>query len=221
MKIIIYGATGMVGQSVLNECLKSPIIKEVLIIGRKSIGISNTKIKEIIHSNFLDYSSIVSELKGYDACFYCLGVSSTKMSKEKYFEITYDYTVAAAEVLSKQNPDMRFTFVSGAGTDETGKSRQNWAVVKGKAENILSNYPFKTVSLFRPAYIKAVDGIKSTYVFYIYFGWLLYPIVKTFFPKYAITTRELGKAMINTIFQNETVRTYESSDIKKLAYINL
>lgn len=219
MKIILYGATGMVGQSVLNECLKSPDIKEVLIIGRKSIGTKDAKIKEIILSDFLDYSGIESELKGYDACFYCLGVSSTKMSKEKYFEITYDYTVAAAEILSKQNPDMRFTFVSGAGTDETGKSRQNWAVVKGNAENVLSNYSFKTVSLFRPAYIKAVDGIKSTYVFYIYFGWLLYPIVKTFFPKYAITTRELGKAMINTIFQIEKVKIYESWDIKKLAEI--
>jgi len=218
MKIILYGATGMVGQSVLNECLKSTLIKEILIIGRKSIGIKDEKIKEIIHTDFLDYSGIESELKGYDASFYCLGVSSTKMSKEKYFEITYDYTVAAAEVLSKLNPEMRFTFVSGAGTDETGKSRQNWAVVKGKAENVLSNYSFKTISLFRPAYIKAVDGIKSTYVFYIYFGWFLYPIVKTFFPKYAITTRELGKAMINTLFQKEKVRIFESIDIKKLAY---
>lgn len=217
MKIILFGATGMVGQCVLTECLKSPIIKEILIVGRKSCGINNDKIKEILHDDFLNYSKIETELKGYDACFYCLGVSSSGMSKDKYYNITYNYTVAVAEVLIKKNPSMRFSFISGAGTDEKEKSRLNWAVVKGKSENVLSKYQFKSLSLIRPAYIKALGGIKSTYTFYIYFGWILYPIIKTFFPKYAITSEELGKAMINTMYQEEKVRILESSDIKKLA----
>ncbi|MCK4920416.1 MAG: NAD(P)H-binding protein [Bacteroidales bacterium] len=217
MKIILFGATGMVGQCVLTECLKSPIIKDILIIGRKSCGIKDDKIKEIIHNDFLDYSNIESELKGYDACFYCLGVSSSGMSKDKYYDITYNYTVAVAEVLIKQNPAMRFSFISGAGTDEKEKSILNWARVKGKAENVLRKYQFKSLSLFRPSYIKALEGVKPTYTMYIYFDWLLYPILKTFFPKTTVTSEELGKAMINSVFQTEEVRIIESPDIKKLA----
>lgn len=218
MKIILFGATGMVGQCILNECLKSTIIEEILIIGRRSCGIKNTKINEIIHNNFLDYSVVEKEFKAYDACFYCLGVSSVGMSKEKYYNITYNYTLAVAEVLSWQNPNIRFAFISGAGTDGTEKSKVNWARVKGKAENVLRDYQFKSLSLFRPAYIKAMDGVKPSYSINKYFDWLLYPVLKTFFPKTVITSRELGLAMINSIFQKEKVKVLESSEIKKLAY---
>jgi nucleoside-diphosphate-sugar epimerase len=218
MKVILFGATGMVGQCVLTECLKSPMVEEILIVGRISCGIKSTKIKEIIHNDFLNYSGIENELKVYDACFYCLGVSSLGMSKEKYYDITYNYTVAIAEVLSRQNPNLSFTFISGAGTDEAEKSRVHWARVKGKAENVLRKYNFKSLTLFRPAYIKALDGVKPSYSLSKYFDWLLYPVLKTFFPKTVITSRELGLAMINSMFKEEKVRVFESSEIKKLAY---
>ncbi len=219
MKIIIFGATGMVGQSVLTECLKSPIVEEILIIGRRSCGIKNDKIKEIIHNDFIDYSGIENELKAYDACFYCLGVSSVGMSKEKYYDITYNYTVAVADTLGRQNHNMSFSFISGAGTDETEKSRIHWARVKGKAENVLRKYPFRSLALFRPAYIKALDGVKPSYSLNKYFGWFFYPVLKTFFPKTVITSEELGKAMINSMFQKEKVRIIENEEIKNLAYV--
>lgn len=221
MKVILFGATGMVGQCVLTECLKSSIIQEVLIIGRKSCGIENSKIKEIVHGDFLDYSKIETELKGYDSCFYCLGVSSVGMSKDKYYEITYNYTVAVAEVLSKQNPNISFSFISGAGTDETETSRTYWSRVKGKAENVLRAYPFKTLSLFRPAYIKALGGVKPSYSLNKYFDWVLYPVLKKLFPKYVITSKELGRAMINSTLQKEKVRIIENHEIKELVYLDV
>ena len=219
MKIILFGATGMVGQSVLTECLKSSEIKKILIIGRRRCGIENTKIKEILHDNFLNYTSIENELIGYDACFYCLGVSSVGMSKEKYYDITYNYTVAAADVLNKHNQNIRFSFISGTGTDETEKSCTHWARIKGKAENVLRKYPFKSLSLFRPAYIKALEGVKPSYSINKYFDWFFYPVLKTFFPKTVIASKELGLAMINSTFQKEKVKIIENSEIKKLAYL--
>jgi len=218
MKVILFGATGMVGQSVLTECLKSTIIEEILIVRRRSCDIKSHKINEIVHTDFLDFSVIENEFKAYDACFYCLGVSSVGISREKYYGITYNYTVAVAEALSRKNPNMRFAFISGAGTDETEKSSANWARVKGKAENVLKEYGFKSLSLFRPAYIKAMDGVKPSYSISKYLDWFLYPVLKTFFPKIVITSKELGLAMINSIFQKEKVKVLENSDIKKLAY---
>ncbi len=214
MKVILFGATGMVGHCVLTECLKSSIIEEILIVGRRSCGIENDKIKEIIHGDFLDYAKIQDQFSGYDACFYCLGVSSVGMSKERYSEVTYDYTVAIAEVLGKLEPAISFAFISGAGTDDTEKSRTNWSNVKGKAENVLRNYPFKSVSLFRPAFIQTEKGYKSTYTMYKYFSWLLIPLLTAFWPKYIITSKELGLAMINSMFQKEKVRTLENNDMK-------
>ena len=219
MKVILFGATGMVGQCVLTECLKSTIIEEILIVGRRNCGIKSPKIKEIIHNNYLDYSAIENKLKTYDACFYCLGVSSLGISKEKYYDITFNYTVAVADALCRQNHNMSFSFISGAGTDETEKSRVHWARVKGKAENVLREYSFKSLSLFRPAYIKALDGVKPSYSFNKYFDWILYPVLKTLFPKTVITSEELGKAMINSIFQKEKVRIIENEEIKNLSYV--
>ncbi len=209
----------MIGQSVLFECLKSPIIKEILIVGRKSCGIKNSKINEIIHNDFLDYSKIDTDFIGYDACFYCLGVSSVGMPNEKYYNITFDYTVTIAEVLSSTTPNIRFGFISGAGTDETETSKTYWARTKGKAENILKTYSFKSLSIFRPAYIKALNEVKPSYTLNKYFDWLLYPLLKNIFPKYVITSEEMGKGMINSLFQKEKILILESSDIKQLAYL--
>lgn len=216
MKVILFGATGMVGQCVLNQCLKSSIIKEILIVGRRSCEIKDDKIKEIIHSDFLDYSEIEDQFHGYDGCFYCLGISSVGMSKEQYYNITYNYTAAIAEVLGKLSPAISFGFISGAGTDETEKSRTNWAKVKGKAENILREHPFKSICLFRPAFIKAHKGYKPSSAMYKYFSWL-YPLLKAVFPKYVITSEELGQAMINSMFQEERVRILENVEMKVLA----
>ena len=221
MKVILFGATGMVGQCVLTECLKSSIIKEILVVGRKSCGIESEKIKEIIHNDFMDYSEIESQFQGYDACFYCLGVSSVGMSKDQYYDITVNYTAAIAEVLGNLTPAISFGFISGAGTDETEKSRTNWARVKGKAENLLRQYPFKSLSLHRPAYIKALKGIKVSYATAKYFDWLIYPLVKTLWPKYVITSEEMGQAMINSMFQKEKVRILENNEMKRLAEENV
>lgn len=220
MKVILFGATGMVGQCVLNECLKSSIIDEILIVGRRSCGIEHDKIKEIIHSDFHDYSAIEDQFQGFDACFYCLGVSSVGMSKDKYYDITFNFTAAIAEVLGNLSPAITFGFISGAGTDETEKSRTNWACVKGKAENVLRQYPFKSLSLHRPAYIKALKGIKVSYATAKYFDWLIYPLLRTFWPKYVITSEEMGLAMINSMFQEEKVRIIENDEIKRLALKN-
>ena len=143
------------------------------------------------------------------------------MPKEKYFEITYDYTVAVAEVLTKQNQNMSFTFISGVGTDETEKSRINWRVVKGKAENVLRNYPFKTLSLFRPAYIRPLEGVTASYTLCKYFDWLIYPIFNLFYSKFVITSEELGKAMINSVFQKEKVKIIENEEIKKMSTLQV
>ncbi|OQY04534.1 MAG: hypothetical protein B6I20_02830 [Bacteroidetes bacterium 4572_117] len=221
MKVIIFGATGMVGQCVLVECLKSPAITKILVVGRRTCGVKNIKTREILHNNFLDYSAIENELIGYNACFYCLGVSSVGLSNKKYYDITYNYTVAIAEILTKQNPNINFAFISGAGTDETEKCRINWANIKGKAENMLRKYPFKSLSLFRPAYIKALEGVEPSYSLNKYFDWFFYPFLKTFFPKAVITSKELGMAMINSMYQKEEVKIIENVDIKKLAYLNL
>jgi len=147
-------------------------------------------------------------------------VSSLGLSKDKYYDITYNYTVAVAEVLSRQNPNIHFSFISGAGTDETEKSRVYWARVKGKAENVLRKYPFKSLSLFRPAYIKAMAGVKPSYSLNKYFDWFFYPVLKRFFPKSVITSEELGKGMINSVFQIEKVKIIENYDIKALAHLN-
>jgi len=221
MKIILFGATGMVGQCVLTECLKSSKISEILVIGRKRCGITDSIIKEVLHKDFQDYSKIEKLFNAHNACFYCLGVSSLGMTKEQYHEITFDYTVAVAEALKRQNPNIRFSFISGAGTDETERSRTFWAREKGKAENILREYPFKSLSLFRPAYIKALDGINPSYSLNKYFDWLLYPTLKVFFPKTVITSKELGLGMINSVFQKEKVKIIENSGIKELAYLKI
>src|SRR5580700_8429915 len=153
MKVILFGATGMVGQGVLRECLLDPEIESVLAVGRSPTGQRNPKLREILHDNFLDYAAIESQLTGYDACFFCLGVSSVGMSEERYRHLTYDITLAAAATLARLNPQLVFVYVTGQGTDSSQKGRLMWARVKGKTENDLLKLPFKAAYMFRPAAI--------------------------------------------------------------------
>ena len=216
VKAIVTGATGMVGEGVLLECLSNSDVEEVLIINRKPSGFQHPKLKEIIHKDFQDFSSIESQLKGYNACFFCLGVSSVGMKEEEYYKLTYTLTLHVANTLLKYNPDMTFCYVSGASTDSTEKGRMMWARVKGKTENDLMKLPFKQVYNFRPGAIEATKGQKNVLSYYKYFSWL-FPVVKLFAPNAVIKLKEIGQAMINTVTKGYEKQVLEVSDIKTLA----
>ncbi|MEP6567976.1 MAG: epimerase, partial [Mesorhizobium sp.] len=161
MKVILFGATGMVGQGVLRECLLDPGVEAVLAIGRGPTGQHHAKLREIIHADFFNWSEIESQLTGFDGCFFCLGVSSIGMAEEKYRHLTYDLTMAAATTLARLNPGMTFTYVTGQGTDSTELGRVMWARIKGKTENDLRKLPFKAAYMFRPGGIQPLHGVRS------------------------------------------------------------
>jgi len=217
VKAIITGVTGMVGEGVLHECLLHPQVEAVLVINRKPCGVVHPKLKEIIHADFFDLSAIESQLSGYNACFFCLGVSSVGMKEPEYYKITYTLTLNVAKTLSKLNSDMTFCYVSGGGTDSTEKGRSMWARVKGKTENDLLKLPFKQVYNFRPGYMHPTPGLKNTLPYYKYFTWL-YPVVRTIFPQFVTTLAELGQAMINTVFIGYYKPILDVKDIVKLAH---
>src|SRR5215217_4915392 len=172
IRVILTGATGMVGEGVLHECLQSDHIKEVLVIGRKPCGVTHPKMQEIIHADFFDFSPIASQLGGYDACFFCLGVSSIGMKEPEFYRMAYTLTMHVAETLAPRNPGMTFCYISGAGTDSTEKGRSMWARVKGKTENDLMKLPFKAVYNFRPGFLKPTKGLKNTHGFIKYVAWM-------------------------------------------------
>jgi uncharacterized protein YbjT (DUF2867 family) len=209
MKIILFGATGMVGQGVLRECLLDAGVDSVLAVGRSSTGQVNPKLREIVHDNFLDYSAIESELRGYDACFFCLGVSSVGMSEERYRHLTYDITLAAATALSKLNPGMVFSYV-------TGRGPLMWARVKGRTENDLRKLPFKAAYMFRPAGIQPLHGIRSktawVQAIYVVAAPLL-TLLNRVAPKYMTTTEQVGRAMIKVARDGFPRPVLESEDI--------
>lgn len=217
VKVIVTGATGMVGEGVLHECLLNDDVQEVLVINRKTCGVVHPKLKEIIHANFLDFSPIENQLKGYNACFFCLGVSSVGMKEKEYYEKTYTLTLHVAQTLAKNNSDMTFCYVSGASTDSTESGRMMWARVKGKTENDLMKLPFKQVYNFRPGAIEATKGLKNVLPYYKYFSWL-FPIVKFFAPNAVIKLKEIGLAMINSVTKGYEKQILEVSDIRTLAY---
>jgi uncharacterized protein YbjT (DUF2867 family) len=220
MKVILFGATGMVGQGVLRECLLDPEVASVLAIVRSSTGQQDAKLQELVHKDFLDFTGIEGRLSGYDACFFCLGVSSMGMQEEDYERITYGCTLAAARALVRQNPGMTFEFISGAGTDSTEKGRSMWARVKGKAENALLGMPFKAVYVLRPGFIQPLHGIKSKTGLYQAVYTLmapLYPLWKTLLPDYVTTTEQLGRAMIAVAKNGAAKRVLESRDIHGIA----
>jgi uncharacterized protein YbjT (DUF2867 family) len=218
MNVLLFGATGMVGQGVLRECLLSADVQTVLSIVRKPTGQHHAKLRELTQPDFFDFSGIESDLAGLDACFFCLGVSSAGMTGQAYRRITYDVTLGAARILAGLNPSMTFIYVSGMGTDSSGRGRTMWARVKGETENALLRLPFQTY-MFRPGFIVPLHGIRSktrSYrVFYKLLGPLL-PLLRAALPKYVTTTEELGQAMLKVATQGAPKRILESSDIARL-----
>lgn len=219
MEVILFGASGMVGQGVLRECLLDRDIERILIIVRSATGQRHEKLKELVHRDFLDFSAIEKELSGYDACFFCLGVSSAGMTEQDYVRVTYDITMAVARTLVRLNPEMTFLFISGAGTDSTEQSRTMWARVKGKTENALLQLPFRAQYMFRPAFIQPMHGIVSrTKMYRVFYAIMkpLYPLLKRLFPKYVTTTEQLGLAMIQVARQGAPKPVLENADINNI-----
>jgi uncharacterized protein YbjT (DUF2867 family) len=216
IRAIITGATGMVGEGILHECLQHHDVEKVLVIGRRPCGITHPKLKEIIHGNFYDLSAIQNQLTGYNACFFCLGVSSVGKSEAEYYKLTYALTMHVAETLSKQNADMTFCYISGAGTDSSEKGKAMWARVKGKTENHLMKLPFKRVYAFRPGFLQPTKGAKNVLTLYKVFGWLT-PLVRSVLPQYVSTLKELGLAMINSVAKGYEKQILEVKDIVALA----
>jgi uncharacterized protein YbjT (DUF2867 family) len=219
MKVLLFGATGMIGQGVLRECLLDPQVTQVVSIVRRSIEQTHPKLREILHQDFHDYSSIEGELSGLDACFFCLGVSSAGLSEEAYRRVTLDVTLAAAWTLSKLNPDMTFIYISGAGADSSEHGRIMWARVKGEIENALLRLPFKAVYLFRPGAIRPLHGITSrTPLYRILYRvlWPFLPLLKAISPDSLTTTEQLGRAMIHAGLEGAPKAVLEMRDINRL-----
>src|SRR5664280_1851319 len=217
IRTIITGVTGMVGEGVLHEALLHPDVEKVLVINRRPCGITHPKLTEIVHTDFFNLNTIADQMTGYNACFFCLGVSSVGMNEEKYYSLTYTLTMNMAEVLSKQSPDMTFCYISGAGTDSTENGRINWARVKGKTENDLMKLPFKKVFAFRPGFLKPTSGLKNVHRFYGVFV-LLYPVFRFLMPKFVSTLKELGLAMINSVLLGYDKSVIEVKDIIPVSY---
>ena len=216
IKAIVLGATGMVGEGVLHECLLHPEVASVLVVNRRPCGVEHEKLTEIIHKDFLDFSPIADQLIGYNACYFCMGVSSVGMKEEDYRRLTYDLTLHVANTLAESNPDLTFCYVSGAGTDSTEQGRSSWARVKGKTENDLLKLPFKAAYMFRPGYIQPTKGLKNAYKIYSVMA-PLYPLWKLLFPKFVVTLEEIGLAMINATLRGYERPVLECRDIATLA----
>lgn len=218
IKAVITGATGMVGEGVLHECLKHPDVESVLVINRKLCGVKHQKLIEIIHEDFFDLSPIENHLAGYNACYFCAGVSSIGNNEEEYSHITYDLTLNFAETLLKLNHEMTFCYVSGVGTDSTEKGRSMWARVKGKTENDLLKLGFKDAYMFRPGYIQPTKGLKNAYTIYKFFT-PFYPVLKTLFQKYVVSLEEVGLAMIYVTLFGSEKKILECKDIIKISTV--
>lgn len=216
MKIVLFGATGMVGAGTLLECFDDPQVEQVVAIVRRPTGRTHEKFVEIIHDDFMDYSAIEDRLRGYDACLFCLGIPSSGLNEQQYREVTRDIAVAAGETLVRLNPQMRMCFVSGAGTNETG--RQMWARVKAEAENAMLALPWKSAHMFRPAGIEPRRGVKSgvtSYrVMYAMIGWTL-PALRKVAPGLVTTTEILGRALIRVGRDGHAKAILESADINE------
>ncbi len=219
MKVILFGATGMVGQGVLRECLRDGGVARVLAVGRSPTGQRDAKLVELRHDNFTDYSAVEPQLTGYDACFFCLGVSSIGMDEARYRHLTHDITLAAATTLARLNPGMVFTYVTGRGTDSTEQGPLMWARVKGKTENDLLKLPFKTAYMFRPAGIQPLHGVRSktgwVQAIYVATSPLLSFLVRAA-PRYMTTSEQLGRAMLRVARDGYPKPVLESEDINSL-----
>jgi uncharacterized protein YbjT (DUF2867 family) len=220
MKVVLFGATGMVGQGALLECLRSADVEAVLCVVRRPTGRQHEKLREVVQPDVSNLSTIGEDLAGYEACLFCLGASSVGMSEADYRRITYDTTIAVAQALLARSPELTFVFVSGAGTDGTGQGRVMWARVKGETENALLRMPFKGAYMFRPGYIQPLDGIRASgramRALYALTA-PLYPVWRRLFPRYVTTTRRLGRAMVRAARHGAPRRVLEVEDINALA----
>ena len=229
MKVLIFGATGMVGQGVLRECLLDPDVELVVTVGRTATGVQNAKLREILHPDLFHYESIEDELRGFDACFFCLGQTSYGMTEPDYERVTYGITMAGAQALGRMNPvksgqisgeeksGITFVYVSGAGTDSSEQGKIMWARVKGKTENALLRMPFRAAYMFRPGVIEPVDGARSkTQLYRIFYmlGKPLLPFVRRAFPNSILTTAEIGQAMLSVARHGYSKTVLESWDIR-------
>lgn len=218
MKVIVTGASGMVGEGVMLECLNNAQVEQVLVVGRRPCGTTHPKLKEIIHKDFYDLTPIENELKGYDACFFCLGTTSLGLSEAEYSKISYTLTLNFANTLCKLNSNMTFCYVSGAGTSGNENAKNMWIRVKSKTENDLQKLPFKQVFNFRPALMTPTKGMKNTQKIYYAFGWLV-PVVKLFSSNLVLSLQQVGKAMINSVSKGYNKTALEVSDIRALSEI--
>ena len=219
MRIVIFGASGMVGQGALREGLRDPEVEQVVSIVRAPTGTTHEKLREIVHKNFLDFTPIENQLTGLNACLYCLGVTSTGTKEEDYTRITYEFTIAAATTLLKLNPGMSFVFVSGAGADSTEHGGTMWARVKGKTENALLSMPFRSIYVFRPAMIQPLDGIQSKTASYRIIYGLIAPFLtaaRHFWPSHISTTQELGKTLLAAAKRGMEKRVVEANQIREV-----
>jgi uncharacterized protein YbjT (DUF2867 family) len=214
IKTIVTGATGMVGEGVLHECLQHPDVEQVLVVGRRSCGVTHPKLRELVIPNFFDLSSIQNQLVDYNACFFCLGVSSIGMKESDFYKLTYQLTMNFATTLVARNPEMTFCYISGAGTNKKG--RMMWARVKGKTEGDLTRLAFAHVYNFRPGIIKPTKGLKNTLSFYNYLGWLI-PVIKMIAPGNVCSLSEIGLAMINAAMKGYQKQVLEVRDIVSLS----
>jgi len=223
MKVIIFGATGMIGQGVLRECLLDPGVESVLTVGRRATGKEHEKLHELVLADLHDYSSVANKLAGYDACFFCLGVASAGMKEDDYRSITRDIPAAAGQVLAERNPGMTFVFVSGRSTDSSEKGPVMWARVKGAAENAIFALPFKGKFAFRPGFIQPLHGIQSRTPLYRFFYVLLGPLMpalRALFPSSVSTTEQIGRAMLNVSRRGYPKAILETADIEAAAKLD-
>jgi uncharacterized protein YbjT (DUF2867 family) len=219
VRILLFGATGMVGQGVLRECLLDPGVRSVLVVGRSSIGKRDEKLRELVLPDVADLSDVEAELAGFDACFFCLGVSSVGMPEERYTQLTYDLTLSVAQTLARLNSGMTFVYISGAGTDSSERGRTMWARVKGRTENALLQLPFKAAYMFRPAAIVPMHGVRSKTGWYRMLYALMtpfYPALKALFPNGVTTTERVGRAMLAVARRGYSKPVLETRDINSL-----
>jgi len=216
LNVLITGSTGMVGEGVLLVCLQSPMIEKITVVNRRSLGFTHTKLTEIVHADFYDLSTIENQLTGFDACFFCLGISSVGVKEDEYLKVTYTLTMHFGETLSRLNPGMVFCYVAGAGTDETEKSRLSWARVKGRTENDLEKLPFKALYRYRFGFVKPVAGQKHIQPFYKYVNWM-FPIGKRLYPEGFNTLEEVGLSMIQVALHGSEDKKLAGKAISRLA----
>jgi uncharacterized protein YbjT (DUF2867 family) len=220
MRVVLFGATGMVGQGVLRECLRDPDVELVLTVGRTPTGSRDPKVREIVHNDFWHYESIEAGLSGFDACFFCLGVTSAGMTEADYERATYGIALAAANMLARLNPQMTFVYISAAGTDSSERGRVMWARVRGKTENALLRLQFKAAYMFRPGAIQPLDGIESKTASYR-IGYAIakpvLPLLRWAFPAQVLTTQVMGRAMLAVAKHGAPQKVLESKDIHAIS----